>query len=167
MWTQWFLLVLLVETKAGVYMVMEKELQFVIHGGSFRIYAYVIFLVTSLVMKDVLKAEGYLLDCGKQGTGYCGYYVGEVMAALFYFFFYRMMFNNNTSWGRFAVLHCLHLIFEWICHPFRATGVYYKWVRKMVLSSPRPLGRFLSVVLLTTQPHILQHDWACVVALDA
>merc|ERR1711970_1182347 len=66
----------------------------------------------------------------------------------------------------FAALHCLHLFFEWVLHPFRATGIYYRNVRRLVAMAPAPLRRFLRVILLTAQPEVTEDEWACFMALD-
>jgi len=155
-------------TSSGVYALMQFMLGLAVGTGKqeFNYSIYVMYLVVNVVTKGLLKAVGFLVDSGKQGTGMFGYYIAEFVAAFYYYSFYRAMFDKVSSWGLFCALQALHLFFEWVHCPLRATDWYFYGVRRLVNRAPPRMRKFLLRGLLTAQSQLTAHEWRCFIGLD-
>merc|ERR1712137_1401768 len=141
-------------------------LNLAINGKNFSLPFFILFLLMTVLTKEILKVQGFMLDCGKVGTKFSAYFAAEVIADLFYFFFYRAMFDHVHDWYTFAVLQASHLLCEWLIHPARASVWYYSRVRSLCDKASPRVREVLLIMLLTAQPNVVYNDWVCFVALE-
>jgi len=159
---------LFIMTLSAVYAIMQSMLHLVVGSGEqeFNYALFVLYLVVGVVSKDLLKTVGFFVDSGKQGTGLFCYYIAEFATAFWHYSFYRAAFDKVTSWSLFFAFQALHLSFEWVHCPLRATDWYFLRVRSLVDRAPPRMRNVLLVGLLTGQPQVTAHEWRCFVGLD-
>merc|ERR1712136_30527 len=155
-------------TASAVYGIMQCMLRLVVGSGEqeYNYTLFAVYLVVGVVSKDLLKAVGFFVDSGKQGTGLFCYYIAEFAAAFWYYAFCCVMFDKVTGWSLFFALQALHLLFEWAHRPLRATDWFFLRVRSLIDRAPPRMRKVLLVGLLTGQPQVTAHDWRCFVGLD-
>jgi hypothetical protein len=86
---------------------------------------FIFFIGISAIAKLLLKRIGLEIDKQKIGSTSI-YFVAEFLGLMYYYTFYRLLFESIHSWYIFFSFQALHLCFEWICYPLRASKVCYQ-----------------------------------------
>eukprot|EP01012_Entosiphon_sulcatum_P013591 TRINITY_DN18818_c0_g1_i1.p1 TRINITY_DN18818_c0_g1~~TRINITY_DN18818_c0_g1_i1.p1 ORF type:complete len:452 (+),score=54.61 TRINITY_DN18818_c0_g1_i1:193-1548(+) len=143
-----------------VYMCLQLVVKHIEFGGEDWWIWYVAFACLNFFLKTLFKTVGLVVDLGKRGT--CShYYLAEVIMLLFYYTFYRALFEKINTWWTFLVLKGLHLLYEWMAYPLRATRTYFS----VVNSAPEgPLRNVMQFFFLRRGVNL--RDWQCFLALD-
>jgi hypothetical protein len=123
---------------------------------------FVIFVVINNLLRMILKRVGLRNDLFKQGTTSM-FFVAETLCLLFYYTFYRVLFQSVDSWSVFLILQLLHLSFEWLCYPFRASRSFLA-VCTFLASCGGVLGA--TVAEIFGSKYVSYEEWKKFIALD-
>lgn len=88
---------------------------------------FALFIAGSSSIRFLLKREGMALDRNKVGSTSI-FFIAEFAGLMFFYSFYRLIFESVDSWSVFIVLQVIHLAFEWLTYPLRASKLLYPYL---------------------------------------
>jgi hypothetical protein len=123
---------------------------------------FILFVCVNNLLRMIFKRIGIRNDRCKQGTTSM-FFIAETLCLLFYYTFYRVLFQSVSSWSVFLTFQVMHLSFEWLCYPFRASATFAKlclWIR----DHGGWVGNFIAD--LFGSKYVTFEDWKRFIALD-
>lgn len=118
------------------------------------------FLVVTTLVRVLLKRSGLALDRNKIGSTSI-FFIAEFTGLMLFYTFYRLLFESVRSWALFFIFQALHLLWEWILYPLRASPWLYPY---LVFLQDHPRLPFLRNALIPLHTNL--QDWIDFIALD-
>eukprot|EP00658_Telonema_sp_P-2_P026255 TRINITY_DN20592_c0_g1_i2.p1 TRINITY_DN20592_c0_g1~~TRINITY_DN20592_c0_g1_i2.p1 ORF type:complete len:456 (-),score=103.67 TRINITY_DN20592_c0_g1_i2:101-1468(-) len=127
---------------------------------------FILFVIVCQAFKTIGKRLGVMADQGKRGT-FSLYFALEFLTTLLYYTFYRTLFDRVVYVWMFAVLQGLHICFEWLVFPFKASATFWAWYTRIQagLEPDSILKEIMHAVVMA--PGVRTHrDLECVVTME-
>eukprot|EP01039_Chlorochromonas_danica_P003445 gene3446-3774_t len=123
-------------------------------------FRFLSFVLGASFFRFLLKRAGLALDRNKIGSTSI-FFIAEFAGLMFFYSFYRILFESVDSWGMFASFQAIHLAFEWILYPLRASKWLYPYLIYIQDHPNLPIARNLFIPYQTNC-----QDWLEFIALD-